>query len=808
MRRFGLPLCCLGLCALLLALSAAPAAAAESPSHLFLTETNGAPQSGARPPTGAFEDACGIALDSHGDRYVADYYHDAVDVFGPTGEYLTQIAAESNGNGPCGLAVDNDPSSPAYGDLYVENWRAEVVKYTPSAYPPTATTTYGPPTLIDPAGTATGLALDPATGDLYVDDATYIAKFEAPVHEGQTPTQIGLDPNAAYHGLARSTYAATAGDLYVPDAASHTVKVFGPAGESLPGIDGAGTPQGGFAYLVDSAVAVDPSDGHVFVADNVEHGLTEHPAVVLDEFNPSGDYRGQIARWITHPASEPGVIVEHALQDAEPPGLAIDPAGKVYVTSGNSDNSESTQLDKEGKPVEGSLLYTFGPTSAARTLTVTKSGTGAGTVTSSPAGIACGSACAAEYDEGAKVTLTAAADAHSEFKGWSGACTGTATSCQVTMSAARAVGAEFEALPQQTLTVGVSGSGEGKVTSEPSGIECSLGSTGTCTEHFNRGSTVTLTETPAPHSRFTGWGLPCDESTATTCTVQMSADETASAGFAAIPSQTLTVALSGEGTVTSSPAGIACPGSCEAPFDSEGPASTVLLTAAPAPHDEVAWSGCEAEPSPSQCEVSMSEARSVKAGFAPIQHTLTITVAGEGQVSASSGQISGCSAAGGTCSGSYPEGEAVELTATPAAGSGFVGWSGGPCGGTGTCHLTLEADTTLSANFAAIPLPAVEPVPAHIALGKLTVKGARATLRLSVSGPGSVVASGRGLKKARAHAGSAGPLTLRLALSGSGRQALRRARHRKLAVKVTLSFTPDEGGATAVLKKTVTFKGH
>src|SRR2546425_1791117 len=83
-------------------------------------------------------------------------------------------------------------------------------------------------------------------------------------------------------------------------------------------------------------------------------------------------------------------------------------------------------------------------------LTVTKTGTGAGTVTSSPPGISCGADCSESY-AGATVTLTAAPSAGSSFAGWSGACTGTST-CTVTMTAARSVTATFVAVPPPVVT--------------------------------------------------------------------------------------------------------------------------------------------------------------------------------------------------------------------------------------------------------------------------------------------------------------------------------------------------------------------
>jgi PKD repeat protein len=75
-------------------------------------------------------------------------------------------------------------------------------------------------------------------------------------------------------------------------------------------------------------------------------------------------------------------------------------------------------------------------------LTVSKAGTGTGSISSSPAGIGCGSGCQAGFDAGSVVTLTATPDPGSVFAGWSGDCSGTGT-CQLTMGQARSVTATF-----------------------------------------------------------------------------------------------------------------------------------------------------------------------------------------------------------------------------------------------------------------------------------------------------------------------------------------------------------------------------
>ena len=103
------------------------------------------------------------------------------------------------------------------------------------------------------------------------------------------------------------------------------------------------------------------------------------------------------------------------------------------------------------------------------TLTVGTAGSGSGTVTSSPAGIECGSTCSTSYSEGMVVTLTATPAAGSTFTGWSGGgCSGTGA-CQVTMSAAESVTATFDVVPTDTLAVSKLGHGLGVGHEQPGG---------------------------------------------------------------------------------------------------------------------------------------------------------------------------------------------------------------------------------------------------------------------------------------------------------------------------------------------------
>jgi hypothetical protein len=330
--------------------------------------------------------------------------------------------------------------------------------------------------------------------------------------------------------------------------------------------------------------------------------------------------------------------------------------------------------------------FTFDPL-----LTVAKSGTGLGTVTSSPAGIDCGATCSAGYATGAVVTLTAAPSAESAFSGWTGACSGTG-SCVVTMSAALSVKANFTLSPvPYMLTAAKTGAGSGTLTSSPPAINCGA----MCSASYTAGTVVTLAAAPAASSTFAGWSGAC--SGTGSCVVTMSAARSVTANFALSPvSYVLTAAKSGtgSGTVTSSPAAIDCGATCSASYTA---GTVVTLAAAPAAGSAFAgWSGaCSGTGS---CVVTMSAARSVTATFGPV-YSLTVAKAGTGGgkvVSAPAGVY-----CGSVCSANYVAGTVVTLAATPAAGSTFAGWSGA-CSGTGSCALTIGGTQSVTATFTAL----------------------------------------------------------------------------------------------------------
>lgn len=288
---------------------------------------------------------------------------------------------------------------------------------------------------------------------------------------------------------------------------------------------------------------------------------------------PLADYGGPT---LTHAILPPSPAVDGADysngcswdHDVDPATGAValntDQRARARYTDGNNDTFNLCDIG----------AYEFDPASDAglwatyATLEVSKAGTGSGTVTSVPAGIDCGTDCTELYNTDTSVSITAHPVAGSYFAGWSGDAD--CADGSVTMSADISCTATFS--PNPVLTVAKSGAGSGTVTSSPAGIDCG----GDCTETYAKDTVVTLSTAPAAGSYFAGWSGAAD---CTDGSVTMSTDISCTATFQ-ISQHTLTVTLAGNGTgrVTSSPAGIDCPGDCS---QTSNYGTTMTLTATP-----------------------------------------------------------------------------------------------------------------------------------------------------------------------------------------------------------------------------------
>ncbi len=235
------------------------------------------------------------------------------------------------------------------------------------------------------------------------------------------------------------------------------------------------------------------------------------------------------------------------------------PVSRTLTKGGKSASAQSTCMVM----ITGDKTVTanFEP---GKTLTVTKTGSGA--VTSSPSGVNCGSTCATPFQVGTEVTLTATPAAGYGFAYWSGACTGAALTCKVVMNDDTQVAALFNSTKTRKFTLSTSrkkvNSGDGTIAGSDGIIDCGK----TCSKPYYPGAPVTLTATPAANSVFTGWGGAC--SGTETCSVTMDKATKVTATF--VGPYTLKVNKSskkkGTGLVTSSPAGIYCGGTCKQKF--------------------------------------------------------------------------------------------------------------------------------------------------------------------------------------------------------------------------------------------------
>ena len=321
-----------------------------------------------------------------------------------------------------------------------------------------------------------------------------------------------------------------------------------------------------------------------------------------------------------------------------------------------------------------SVTATFVPT---HTLSVSIAGNGR--VTSTDGYINCPGTCSHTYAQGTQVSLNATPGTGWTFGGWSGACSGVG-SCNLTMNQNLSLIATF--LQNETLTVTVTGSGN--VTSTDGHISCP----GLCSYTYPNGTYVTLNANPTTNWTLTAWGGACSGN-APSCTVVMTQNQSVTATFN--QNHALVVTPSGSGSVYSSDGYINCPGTCSHTY---AYGTQVILHSNPAQGWSLsAWGGACSGNAPT-CTVPMTQDQTVTATFTQNSYTLTVSTFGSGTVTSNDGYIN-CP---GTCSHTYLSLTNVTLTATPAQGWSFSGWTG-QCTGVGSCTLTMLGNYSVTGVF-------------------------------------------------------------------------------------------------------------
>jgi hypothetical protein len=295
---------------------------------------------------------------------------------------------------------------------------------------------------------------------------------------------------------------------------------------------GAGFPEGAFV----ATLAIDPVTPSTLYAGTYAHGvyrttnggdtwvqanagLPPNPvtSVVIDPGSPATIYAGAF-RYHDGFQDRPGAGVFRSTNS----GATWSP-----MNSGLTDLSVKLAIEPRSPTVlyagtESSSVFRWQP-DGIRRLAVTNPGSGSGTVTSVPAGIACGEDCLEEYSTGTVVTLSQTATAPSTFVSFGGDAD--CLDGVVTLSDNRTCTATFN-LPAHALTVTRTGAGTGTVTSAPPGIDCGAD----CEQSYWLGTPVTLTAAPAAGSVFGGWAGDCT-GTAPTCQLTIAQARSVTATF-------------------------------------------------------------------------------------------------------------------------------------------------------------------------------------------------------------------------------------------------------------------------------------
>ena len=312
------------------------------------------------------------------------------------------------------------------------------------------------------------------SGKLYVTNGfgfgtggNSVAVFAPGASGNATPIQDIAGSNTTFNGGVDDLAVDDSGNIYVTDALANEVAIFAagatgnaaptavisgsnttflePEGVAVAGPEGPPTGASVTTHVSTSTLSLGKSTSDTATVTRGTNNTSPTGALVFTLYGPGDSTCSGTPAYVS-----PTQVVSGAGAYASP---SFTPkAAGVYTWvvqySGDTHNAAVTTACADSAEAV-TVLPQY-------TLSVAKTGSGAGTVTSSPSGINCGSTCSHGYTSGTQVTLSAAAASGSTFAGWSGACSGTST-CKVTMSAAMSVTATFNKKPKACVVPKVKG---------------------------------------------------------------------------------------------------------------------------------------------------------------------------------------------------------------------------------------------------------------------------------------------------------------------------------------------------------------
>lgn len=318
--------------------------------------------------SGEFLGISGIAVDSNDNIYVYDHGNYRIQKFDSSGDYISQFGTQGSGDGE--LNTGNDQNgiaiSPANGNIYVtDSGNQRIQVFSPSGtYLSQFNETIGSSggqQLSSPKG----LVFD-SSGNVNVADAYNhrIVKFDA---NGNYISDFGSygSGDGELNVPTALTIDSSSGDVYVTDTRNYRVQKFSSTGVYLSQFGSQGSGDGQFGWGP-AGIALD-STGNIYVADG------GHWPSGLQKFDTAGTFISNI-QWEASPAIPPTPASDPAGPSGlcQPWGIARDSGGNIYVvnqgrsrvnkysSSGAFIGTIGANWDGQSEPTLGVLTIPFG----------------------------------------------------------------------------------------------------------------------------------------------------------------------------------------------------------------------------------------------------------------------------------------------------------------------------------------------------------------------------------------------------------------------------------------------------------------